>query len=606
MSKQRISTRYSLLLIIGFVSITAAITGAYLTPATSYELSIYRQTPTIFWIGVLIAIVLSVIITFASKNSLIRTIGLNLGAFSIISVILLPVIRSYYYIGEADSLSHLGNALDIKAGAVSVFDQLYPLSHTLSVFIYHITGIEIRRALMLLLAVFAVVFILFVTLTTRLFSNDKWMISVSVFSSLLLLPVNHFTGHMHPHTTSYAMHFVPFSVYLFALLIYTSDKKHVITSTIGLSGLILLHPQQAANVIILFSTVAVVQLAVELSSRKQRVLPSNRQIYPYMIIMTTIFWLWTEGLEKVSGNIQKPLMNFLGRHERIAGGNVRSAVPSLEAAGGSPEEVFIKLFSVGFIYCIFSAVIMSASLTELFKSRSSKLYKYGKRLSFSSSSSNLFIIYLTVGFVAIIGLFFVYILADQSAQYFRHHSFMMAIVTILGSLSLAQLLKMANRNMPERSLTTGVCILFIIFLLFSIPIIHISPYLYQESEHVPETQIKGYETIFEHHEEGTPFTVIRSNSYRYNDAINGERRDISYRGVGEVPYHFSEEGNLRSYYEEETYLVVTNRDRTRDRYLHQGVRYTQEDYEHFDEGRGINRIQDNGGFTLYRIIPPAE
>lgn len=72
---------------------------------------------------------------------------------------------------------------------------------------------------------------------------------------------------------------------------------------------------------------------------------------------------------------------------------------------------------------------------------------------------------------------------------------------------------------------------------------------------------------------------------------------LDYTKAETVPCHFSEKGNLRSYYEENRYLVVTDRDRD----LQRGIRYTREDYEHFDEGSGINRIQDNGEFTLYRI-----
>ncbi|MFC7224174.1 hypothetical protein ACFQKF_13720 [Halalkalicoccus sp. GCM10025322] len=538
-------------------------------------------------------------------NSRVRTIGRGLGAFSIIAIVLLPIIRSYYYIGEADALSHLGIALDIKAGVESLSEQLYPLSHFLSVAIGQVTGIEIRRALMILLALFVIVFILFIPLTARLFSNDELVISISAFSALLLLPVNHFTGHMHPHTTSYAMFFVPFVIYSFILLFRTSDRKHVVFVTVSLSGMVLLHPQQAANIIILFGTVAIIQLIVSFAIDDENLSYNGRQIYPYVSVMLVIFWLWTEGLDKISGNLRKPLVNLLASG-REPGGNVRSAAPSLEAAGGSTEEIFIKLFLIGFIYSVLAALLMGASLTEVFKDSSNRLYKQGERIAFSSSSLNFLVIYLTAGFIAIVGLFFVYILADQSRQYFRHYSFMMVIVTVLGSLALAQILKIVSRNISRRRVTTAVSILFIVFLLFSVPIIHISPYLYQESEHVPESQMKGFETAFNHQEEGVQFVFIRSTTSRYHDAIIGERKRIDYTGAGNVPYHFSEEGDLRSQYEEETYLVVTNRDRTRDRDLHRGVRYTREDYEHFDNGKGINRIQDNGGFTLYRITPPPE
>lgn len=606
MPEQKISNRQLLLLIVGFVLIAVAIASAYITPATAYELSIYSGTPVSFWIGITIALILSVCITFISTNARIKAISRSLGTISIIAVLLLPVIRNYYYVGEGDALSHLGIALDIQAGVVSATELLYPLSHLLSVAISQITGIEVRRTLVMLLAVFAVVFMIFVPLTARLFSNDEFTVSVATFSALLLLPINHFTGHMHPHTTSYAMFFVPLVIYSFILLVKTDDKSHVVFITVGLSGMVLLHPQQASNIIILFSIVAILQLLTVISPIERRLSLKNRQIYPYIGIMMVVFWLWTEGLDKISGNFRRPIANFLARSEREAGGNVRSAAPSLETAGGSIEEIFVRLFLIGFVYCGFAAILMGVSLTELIKDRSNRVYKYGKRIAFSSSSSNLLIVYLTAGFIAIIGVFFVYILANQSRQYFRHHSFMMVVVTILGSLALSQILKMAHRNMSRRKVIPTVCILLIAFLLLSIPIVHVSPYLYQESEHVPESQVEGFETAFEHQREGAPFIHIRSSPFRYHDALVRNKGAINYRWAGTPPYHFSEEGSLRIHYEEETYLVVTSRDRTRDRDLHRGVRYTREDYEQFDEGNGIDRIQDNGGFTLYKITPSSE
>lgn len=608
MSKQRISTSHLLLLLIGFISITVAVIGAYSKPATSYELSIYSQTPIIFWIGIIISLTVSVIVTFGSRNSQVRLTALGLGDLSMIVVVLLPLIRNYHFTGEADSLSHLGIALDINAGTISALGILYPLSHTLSVIIHDVTKIEIRRAIVLLVAVFVVIFILFVPLTARLFSNAKWTISVATFSSLLLLPVNHFTGHMHPHTTSYAMFFIPLLIYLFVLLMDIYDGRYVVLILVSMMSIILLHPQQAANIIILFSTVAALQLLINSLPYWKKSVTKGNQIYPYMALMLAIFWLWTEGLEKIAGNLRRPIANFLARSRREPGGNVRSSVPSLEAAGGSPEEIFVKLFLIGFLFCIFASILMAASLTEVFKRKSDRIYRDGKQIAFSSSSSNFIIVYFTFGFIAIIGLFLVYVLADQSRQYFRHHSFMMVIVTIIGSLSLGQLLKIGSKHLPERELITGVCVLFVIILLLSVPIVHVSPYIYQESQHVPESQIQGYETAFEHQNENIPFSYIRSNSGRYYDAIVGERGTASFNKAEPVnpPSHFSEQGSLRVHYDEQTYLAVTSRDRIRDHELHRGVRYTLEDYEQFDEETGIDRIQDNGGFTLYRINPTQD
>lgn len=608
MSEQKIPDFHLILLIIGYSALAVAIVSAYMNPARFYELSIYQQTPSIFWVGISIGLTTSVILTYVSITPQGRAIALNLAALSMTIVVLLPVLRNYYYIGEGDALGHLGTALDLKVGVESVIEGLYPASHTLSVVIHYITGIEIRNGLMMLLAILFIAFILFIPLTIRLFSNDKWVVSIAVFSSLFLLPINHFTTTMHPHTTSYTIHLVPLLIYLFLVLLSTSNRSYVILLLVSMSAVILFHPQQAANIIILFGTIAILQLIIETVSSRSISSTTGRNIYSHIVSMMVVFWLWTEGLEKVSANIQRPLASFLARQEEEIGGDAQAAIPSLEIAGGSVEEIFIKMFLIGFIYCVLSSVLMTASLTELIEESSNKFYKIGKDLAFSSPLSNIMIIYLTFGFVAITGMFLFYILGNHSIQYFRHHSFMMVIITVIGSLSLGQLSKSIVRKGNQKTLLTGICVLFVAFLLLSVPVVHVSPYIYQESEHVPKSQIEGYETAFEYQDEAISFAYIRSPTYRYHTAIVGEREEISFTEAEPAtpPRHFSEQGSLRSYYEEQTYLVVTSRDRTRDRNLHEGVRYTREDYEQFDEGTGIDQIHDNGGFTLYRINPLEE
>lgn len=603
MPNRKITFSQFLLLIIGFFSLTIAITTAYLNPATRYEMSIYQNTPLAFWSGIISSLIISVSVTFTSRNTQTQTAAVSLGALSMLSVVLLPVIRNYYFVGEGDALSHLGIALDINSGTRSILDLLYPLAHTLSVILYRVSGIEIRRGLVILLAIFVVVFIIFIPLIARLFSNTPSMIHAAFFSSLLLLPLNHFTGHMHPHTTSYSIFYLPLMIYLFILVMMSDKRRYNILIVIGMVGIILLHPQQAANIIILFGVISVSQLAISQIKHRQSISSHVGSVYSHVSIMAVIFWLWTEGLEIIANNLQRPIANFIARSERQTGGNVRSAVPSLETAGGSVEEIFIKLFLLGVIYCIISLLIMAGSLSDIINDKHEYIHKYGKRVAFSDSSSNLVVLYLTIGFAAIVGLFFIYIVGDQSRQYFRHHSFMMVMITVFGSISLGQLLKSFNEN--NRIITAVIVAIFIVFLLISLPVVHVSPYIYQESEHVPQSQVEGYETAFKHQEEGVPFTYIRSSTSRYHDAIIGERSTTSFVTAEPTspPVRFSEQGSLRLHYQEETYLAVTSRDQTRDRNLHEGIRYNSEDYNQFNEEPGIDQIQDNGGFMLYRITP---
>mgnify|MGYP006297692297 CR=1 FL=1 len=98
-----------LLLILGYAALTVALVTAMRTPTGPYEISIYRSLPALFWAGAGLALVVGVVSLLRAPNDRrVGAAGVGLVALGSVSVASLPLLRSHYFYGAGDSLSHLG------------------------------------------------------------------------------------------------------------------------------------------------------------------------------------------------------------------------------------------------------------------------------------------------------------------------------------------------------------------------------------------------------------------------------------------------------------------------------------------------------------------
>src|SRR6056297_2167584 len=83
-------------LVVGFLAIAVAIVTAYRSPATGYEQSIYRATPTTYWIGTGVAALLGIVVAVTATHRR-RDAAHLLVVLAVLSAIALPAIRGYYF-----------------------------------------------------------------------------------------------------------------------------------------------------------------------------------------------------------------------------------------------------------------------------------------------------------------------------------------------------------------------------------------------------------------------------------------------------------------------------------------------------------------------------
>ncbi|MFC7058795.1 hypothetical protein [Halovenus salina] len=507
------------------------------------------------------------------------SVGMLLGGAVIFTVALLPVIRGYYYFGAGDSLTYLGQGIELLENNMNLSDIIYPGLHSISIVLSIITGMRIEWGFMLTPAVFSIVFIVFSYMVICSIISDSKIVPIGFFTTLLLLPINQVSQagvFFLPYPSLLALLFTPVIFYILFLYGENNNFKYSLLLIISTVSILMFHPQQAANVLSMLLMISFFQLLASQSGLTK--LPVNTSLYSQTIIFGSLFWLWTSTQPAFEKSISGLVISLL--FDTGTTGDVGSVGLSLEKIGASLVELFFKLFFVSLVYCILTGSLMMFYAIKFLNSRNKKPFW----------RENKILLYLTIGFGPVFVLFLSYI--AFSTQYFRHLGFIMTIAGILGSVALYDLVNPFYFNKISQFLLT---ILFIFFLLLSVMTMHMSPFIYQASPHVSEGHVEGFESTFELTESADLLVTVRSSPSRYGDALLGR----SYR-VNETnsPDHFADQ-NLTAHYSQDFYVTVTKIDRMRDPILYNGFRFSEEDFNYLDSDPKVDHAYTNGQFDLY-------
>lgn len=587
-------------LLCSFALLGTGIVSAYLTPATGYELSIYTGTPLVFWIACCLCLLVSMLVVFSATALRNRLLGASLGSVTMMTIVSLPLVRGYHFLDESDALSHLGVAKRMYSGQMAVTESRYPIVHTLSILLHDATGFTIRHAMLLLIVVFILCFFLFVPLAVRLFTGHKWAPYIGFYSALLLLPINHLAPSHRIHPTSQALLYAPAFLFVFFTLYRRRTVRRSILFLLLAPMFVMLHPQQAANLVACFGAMAATQVGLDTVTGHARK-RYTQWVIPEVVAYLVIFWIWVRTLPVFQQNTEQ-VGETLGGQIQFAQ-STASRSGSLETVGGSLPEVFMKLFFVSLSYTILTALMLFVAVRSIGYVKGRVV---GSPVASDGGTSQTLFLPVYVGLVPVALLFGIYLIGGISDQYFRHLGMLMVFATILGSVGLVLLFQFLNNRQSRPTARRTVAIGLILFVALSVPVVFTSPYIYDASDHVTESQIDGYETTFEYRAASTPFDDVRSPVSRYAQVF--EKGNFSEKGMyyqdcpDGVPDHFNNR-SLRMYYDQPVYVPVTQADRVRDPILWKGFRFSKADFEYLDTETGISKVQSNGGYTLYLVNP---
>ncbi|RQG97181.1 MFS transporter [Natrarchaeobius chitinivorans] len=591
-----------LALSVGFLSITVSALVAHASPATGYELSIYTMTPSLVWVGLALAMSVSLSVAFAPTSddgSWSRSSALVLGGTAMTVLAGLPIIRGYHFFGHHDAMTHLGWARGIADGSISPFSLLYPGIHTLSVFINSIVGIPIRHALLLVVLLSTLAFVVFVPLSVATLVPDSLAVAIATFGAFLLLPVTSVSTFMHPHAMTQTI--LLFALFVFVLLKYVTAEEGrsmgipFLVAIVAVAAVVY-HPQYVAHMLVVCLAICALQFFVPripLVSRRTTVrrIADHQRLYGLTLFVFGIFLLWSANhgfFSGFAGRAVSSAVEYLLTGSGEAGTSIAAQGGSLSAIGASLTEAFLKLFFPHLVVTLLAmAVITTAFLA-------------GRPARFPDVAATT--VYLATGLAGLTGLFVVYFVSVTSEMYFRVFGLMMVFAVILASIALHESIRSLSAVISPSAVRTVAVAFFAILIVTSTAALFASPYTYGQSHHVSETQMHGYETAFANADDGIEFAGFGRAPDRFSDAIfAAETRTSTHATV--TPETF--EDGPADYYGTDRYLVVSQVDRDRELVAYQGLHYSEHDFDSLDNHRNLDRVHSNGEVTTYRVTTDA-
>ncbi|WP_247728448.1 hypothetical protein [Halovivax limisalsi] len=586
-------------LAVGFLAITAALLVARATPATEYEPSIYAATPPATWAAIGLAFAVAIVAALSLRGAA-QAVAIALGALATTTVISLPVVRGYYFLGKGDAMTHLGWVRDLLAGTMAPHELLYPGVHSVASLFVLIAGVEPPHALLLTVIVLFVSFVLVVPLAVRAITDDPLAIGTGAVVSWFVLPVNNVATYAGVHTNSNALFYAP--AFVFALLVYLGrrsgdDRLPAALSPFGLLvvisgvGLLLLHPQQMVNAVVILATISAIQLLARYRFDDHPIL-EHPTTHAYTAVLGGAFVVWAFAnprfREAFEGLLYGLLSGAFG-----ASGTVDQRGASLTEIGASLPELFAKLFLV-------SAVIglaVGAYLLVVWTGRSR-----GPR------ETRAVVSYLGVSLLPLGGIFAVYFLGTPTMA-FRQLGFIFVVVTVLAGLAVAGGAGRVEKHVPGSAVSGVLAVVLGLCLVVALLGVFSSPFIYNPTQHVSEATYHGYETAITGGVDDRPYAGYGYTTTRYNHAINGvesmnaTEAGIAWPGDGTIEM---DAFNRRAYHEAYPgdgpyFLALSSYDRVREHDVYRGLNYDPESLSALPADRGSARYVSNAEFELYEI-----
>jgi hypothetical protein len=599
-------------LVVGYLSIAGAAAAAHFSPSAGYELSIYTATPLTFWIPVVVALAVAVVVAYTTDGA-VRSAALGLAVAAIYATATLPLIRGYYFYGPADSLTHLGWTKDILAGRMYVLDLFYPGMHTTTIMTSGVSALTIERAMLLVVSLFVLAFVAFTFLTVRAVSTRYADVVTAVFAALLLLPINHITTHyMSPHPISDSILLIPFGLFLLARYVThiersaqplsSSERRRRVTQVGVLfvlfsAATVLYHSMQALHLLILLGGVLAVQVYVRAratflgdGSASFSRIKQHRPVYLQTAFLGGFFVIWNlshELVRAVLGRFTDSFIDVLlgtGTSATV----VRERTGSLAAIGASPLELGAKLFLPSLLFCIVVGVLM--------------LGVFRGRLDDATSDGDAFVEYLCVALVGLLAFDAVLLVAGTTSDlFFRTLGAVMAVVTVLAVFAVPRIMSWLPRRPSPTLRQVGAIAAVSLLLVATVPIIYPSPYMFKPNRMVEEQQLTGHQTLFDHQLSEVQVDSFRQGPWRSYHGIYGVENNNVRQEMRDNSVPFLQLGSLQSVYETDRYVTVSERDRLREAVVFRELRYTDRGFASLDWQSGVHRVTSNGEFRAYLV-----
>ncbi|MCK5022825.1 MAG: DUF1616 domain-containing protein [Candidatus Aenigmarchaeota archaeon] len=587
-----------LIAIIAFTFIISALTIIARTlPASGYEISIYDAYPPYFWFFIIASIACGICIlvhqAFAEQKSNWWSMGLFIIIFTNLIIILLPVFRGYFISSGGDEISHLGMIKDIALTGRAGRENVYPISHILSISLSYILGLDSRSIIKIVPAIFYLIYMGGLYILAKIIGKKyEQVLLVMAFGSVLLF--TYFNILFLP--TQFFLYLIPLILMLLLGKIVSSNRfEYTIVFIIMLLPMPFLHPLGSVFLILIFLLFEVSILIHHFLLRGGYVqsatisYPSKTAIVPALIVFIT-FFMWFSVFALFRTTIARasewfvyghgtPPVETMTEQFRIAGFTILDFI-----------DLLLNNYGHGLIYILLSFIAIFIILRKL---------RLRNSLSIEEIFFSLFFLLFSVFYIqTLLGAF---ICTGRSLRIYCWP--LMASTVLNGIVFQEWISKLRGKSFKIYiSLLTIFIILAAIIGVFNV---YSSPHIKVGNLQVTEMEFNGMEWFFEHKNSDRTFQFDQL-PFRAPQAIFG-RDTPKPKTVGrfyQVPPHLGYEDNKTLVYslKYDAYIVISEHVKVVKTKLWPDVgRYTLSDLNKLSSDTAASKIYFNGELEILKV-----
>lgn len=593
-----------LLLSMCFFIITLAFIVARNSPATGYEVSIYRSTPIFVWISLIISIVCGILIIVyqvynygCEKN--------NLCIFSLILILIcfifslsLFIIRGYYSWGlslDTGTHVHYINQI-IETGHIPSI-LFYPIMHLYVAEIIQILNLNLIILIKYIPLFIGFSYILFICALSKtvLAKNDQVLF-------VILANITFVSGWYLQLTANHMANLLfPLFLYIFIKCLIFRNIKWEILILIMVFLYPPFHPVPTLAILVFL-------LSFSYFSKVSGIF--NKGIFPvgslfkmkktlvillvvFLITWLSSFYVWESTIKNL--NILITESSSISNLEKM-----ESSIIYASSYQYNVIEQILKVYGSEILFIILGLL----SVTIIYKDSNFKNDKKTLLLS------------LYGPFFALIFLVFLLSLSNLPFGPLRIIYYVVVLSTLFFGYLMFYLIEKAQ-SLKQTKLFKVICVFMTFLLILSyingISTLYQSPYTLNISPHSTQTEIEGMSWMLDNRNLNLSIAAISVMKYRLGQVLLTPEEIKKHKvfkkneNKFKVPYHFgytNDSNSTLSSYAREYYLVLAKRDYLMYTDIYPEIaeyRWYSSDFIKFNNDFSVDKIYSNSGFNIFYI-----
>jgi len=593
---------YLVILIVAYFLLAVALLVTSNSPATGYEASIYRSTPTLFWIAVAFStvcgIVFFIVHIYRGDNRTRKLLPAFLLIFLSYAVCLsLFIIRGYYmWCMGGDPATHIGWIKETICTGYVPDSVIYPITHIYFSEIVQVTGLDLVLLHKMVPLIFALLMVPFMYLFACTVLPQKAEVLLATLISCTMI----YGWYTDLTPNGLANLFLPLVLYLLFKFLNSYKISWCLLLCIALLFYPVFHPIPTVFLGLVLLILLILYLTFQFFKKKHSTILTGYMgeiklyLLPLLVLgIWFIFWIssfraWDVTIQNVLGDGASPtsLSKLTAQIEIAQGYGYNVLEQIVRQMGGQIVLVFLALISLPLLW---QQIQKNNRYKYVFS-------LYGPIFVLGTLIAILYVFYLPFGPLRL--MFYVLVLSTVSASFLLYWA-------------------LKKSRVCKGALTTG-SILFLIgivlvgLFLGGITSLYPSPYVATANYHTTQAEVEGMDYLFAHMSSDVPILRISIPLSRYGELLlTSEEIKIKkipplYLDSPNAPYHFGYDNSstISMLYPTEHYLIISEKDRSMyvdtfpDMAPH---RWWPQDFERLNHDPGLNLLYVNSGFDLWML-----